>query len=111
MIALYILASIFVYLVGVGYSIPKIYNYCYSRDGLDWQNDASAWSAAFGGIFFPLTLPIFIGVLVSKHKFEPRENRVSRKQAKEIKAAEHRKELALINAETIAIQEKEAGIR
>lgn len=112
MIAIPIILVSMLYLVLMGYIGPKITSWAYSRNGLDFAtHDGSACFAWFTCIFLPLAAPVVLGVWLSKYEWEPRSERVSRKQAKEIKEAQHRQELARINAETLAIQEREAGIR
>jgi hypothetical protein len=110
MIFLIILMSMF-YLTTLGYIGPKIGKWAYDRDGLDFRYKHNATTlATFVCILLPIAAPIVLGIWLSKHEFEKRDSRISRKQKREIMEAEHKKELARINAETIAIQEREAGI-
>lgn len=112
MIAIPIILGVMIYLTVLGYIGPKIRSFAYDRRGLNMgTSDGASCFAFFSCLLLPVFAPIILGLWLSKHNFEPRENRISRKQAKEIKGAEHRKELARINAETIAIKEREAGIR
>lgn len=61
------------------------------------------------GVFWPVTIPFALG---SATAGDPKRGEVKSeaKRAAELKEAEHRKALAKIEAETLAIQERSAGL-
>jgi hypothetical protein len=65
-----------------------------------------SFAAGLSVIAWPLTLPISAGLLMGQDKTA----RTEKKHQRQIDEARHKQELAKINAQTIAIQEREAGI-
>lgn len=65
----------------------------------------SVWLA---GIFWPIGVPTLLGI---KAGGTSRETRTKNRRTRELEEAKHKQELAKINARTLEIQEREAGIR
>ena len=103
---LIIFLSVF-YCVGVGAAFTVIGEKCHPHDY--WESP--------GPFFGSLVWPIFIPALVGSHVGHAvinrgsRESRTEKRHARELDEANHRKEIARINAEAIELQEREAGMR
>ncbi len=103
MIALLVIGSILTYLLCAGFTYP-LFERTYDKMGFY----DSAGAAAVSCVFFPIVTPVLVGRwLTTLNSADRREA----KRMKELREAEHRQELARINARTIEIQEREAGIR
>lgn len=74
-----------------------------------WQSPAPF----FSGILWPIVLPFVIPTVICFRlsTLDRGSNRVEKRRQKELEEAKHRKELARINAEALALKEREAGIK
>jgi hypothetical protein len=97
-----IIASVFAYLVSVGAVQKKVYNRLTYEN--IWRMEASVVSA----LFWPAFLPLLIGNRISS--INSPEN-VQAKRDREIEDANHRKDLAKIEADIIRTKEIGVGIR
>ena len=60
----------------------------------------------FGGLLWPLMLPAMLGMGIVKVIATPREDKNKKRRMQEIAEAEHKKKLAQLHAEELAINER-----
>lgn len=114
MLALYILACVFLYTFIGGLSGAKHHQitrkehnhgkgYCFEGT---WCNHAlvSVWGA---GVFWIFALPVFAGTKIGSFS---REDYLENKRTREVEAAQHKIRLAKLEAERVRSLEKELGI-
>lgn len=99
----------FFYLMLVGYIRPKFYNHFYHNTTLDRPDSAfSAWICA---ILLPLTIPVFVGSMLSRYdRAALREKRTENRRAAELDEAKHKARLAEYKAKEHEALDRELSL-
>lgn len=98
-----LIAFVYCLLGGMSYKMAEI------RTGETGYDNPAVF---FSGVLWPIVAPAYLGsLLVVGLGSQSRQSRASRKRASEIEAAEHKRELARIAAEELAISEWSLNIK